>query len=422
MQYRRSVVSQIGCLFLVSILLASLMGGSPARALDPASVNFDLSAFELKYFGRSFDDQSADDRLDRIERMLYGSQQSGSIDQRLSKLLVDLPDLLQNSGSTGGSPSAGGSGQMPYDGAPQPVPYGTSQSGAPQPVPYGAPPVAAPYSSSPAGGEQAAYRPDSNLQGQASQTETADQKDSRTDSHQTVSALERQILGETFETLPLKDRLAKMEQKVFGAAYDAYSTGKRIDILKEYVAQKCGKSDDYLSTPDPAVTCEPGQKALSEQVGALEKKVFDKRYGHDTLSSRIERLESRVFPGQPPQTFSSTIDRVRRLQAAVQPVQAASSSQAPEQNHHEFLQKLGKFIGTAGMVAGQALGSAAMAGSYMGWGGYGYGYGNGFGNYGFPGYGYGYGYGGLPYPHYPYLYQGYGYPNYATTGRVMGVW
>lgn len=74
----------------------------------PSSVNFakldnDLATLERRVFGAAMTDQSSTDRLDSLERSLFGEAQAGSLSERLSKLhtrLDTMPGLSKTTADT----------------------------------------------------------------------------------------------------------------------------------------------------------------------------------------------------------------------------------------------------------------------------------------------------------------------------------
>ena len=65
-----------------------------------------------------------------------------------------------------------------------------------------------------------------------------------------------------------------------------------------------------MPTPAPAL-------GVSQQISMLEKEVFKKAYSNETLLSRLNRLETTVFPQDKPEVNKALPDRVSRLLAAV---------------------------------------------------------------------------------------------------------
>jgi hypothetical protein len=362
---------------------------APAIADDggsSGSTAAQLSTLENRFFFHQYTNESDDKRLDRLERLIFGHTRSGSQQDRLNSLQIAIP-------ADGSSPAANSS---PSDTA--------SSKDRPRPSVPGDPNV---------------------------------------DFYPTVTALENEIEGATYKTLPIQERLVQLETKAFGRPSDSDDLSKRVDALKQYIAEKGGKTEDYLSSSPPTFNSQrPG---MNQQVGSLEQVVLGKTYDRDGLVSRINRLEKTVFPKEPLQTFNPVTARVNRLTEAIYPGSATTSSGAPSplasdaditnddddqlngagttnsstnqySQHddrtpmqsantspkgHPILRNLGTVVGGLGVVAARAVGSLATGMSYPG-----YGYG------GYPGYGGLGGLGGL---------GGYGgYPGYAGMGGLGG--
>ena len=350
---------------------------------DFAKYDGDLSAFEQKLFARTFPNDSVDARLDRIERIVYGSQKSGTVEQRIFRLMLDAPNI----------------------GVVVPAPPLAPAENAAAPM----------YTASDYG------------------------------SYPTVTALEEQILGKANLGLPVQQRIADLEIKAFGQASNDPNMASRIDKLKAYVASK-NSGESYLASDAP-ISSSVDDGSLIAQVGAMEQEVFGKTYTHDTLVSRLDRLDKTVFAGQSEQAFTPITQRINRLMAALQPkitvplnpqtafdkpypyynsryskqnsgpyqtdssyARASSSAndttvddkeKNKDKSGHPVWHKFGEFLAGAGEAAGVALGAAAEGAAMSG---YGYGYGYGYGGYGwgYPGfygggYPFGYGYGPRPF-------------------------
>lgn len=326
-------------------------GASAAKGA--VSVKEQLSSFEDRFFAHTFSDESDSRRLDRIERVVYGSRRSGDVQQRLNRLMMDVPVI-----STSTNPAM--------------------------------PPAAATNQNSNDDDDQDPATPEQAY-----------------NDYPTVTALEEEILGKTYEQLSVQQRLSQLEVKAFGQASSSDDLAARVDRLRQYVASKNGPSENYLQSnaPNFASSLQPG--SLESQVAEMEQEVYGKTYGRDTLMSRLNRLDNTVFAGQPPQTFTPLNIRVNKLWSALEPKfsspQTAYKYQpAPQQDNkddkkkdgHPIWRKIGHFVEGVGMVAGEAAGAAA-AGSMMGYGygGYGWGYPGYFGGLGYYG-------GGWGYPHY----------------------
>jgi hypothetical protein len=194
-----------------------------------------------------------------------------------------------------------------------------------------------------------------------------------------VSAIEKKILGKAYEADPVGQRLARLETQVFGKASGSSDMSDRVDRLKQktgidvtkpppgsdwsedddmfgippqrtanrsdsYSQRDLGSSDDlsmggsyggsslgdlarsgsipsYQSsrsglgthTADPYASV----LGLNQEVTALELEIFGKSYARDPLPARLNRLETTVFPHQPPSTSQPLPDRVQHLLAVI---------------------------------------------------------------------------------------------------------
>jgi len=380
---------------IIAAGLIWLTAGNAAVFADDAgasnSTAAQLSTLENRFFFHQYTNESDDKRLDRLERLIFGHARSGSQQDRLNSLRIAIP--AEDSPSTAGSSRTDSANSSPSD--------TTTEQRRQSTVP----------------------------------------SDPNVDYYPTVTALEEEIESATYKTLPIQERLAQLETKAFGKPSDSNDLSKRVDLLKEYVAQKGSKTEDYLSSSPPTFNSErPG---MNQQIASLEKVVLGKTYDRDGLVSRINRLEKTIFPKQPLQTFSPITTRVNRLTEAIYPAGAApsagavsplasdenegstnytSSEQAQQQTSrgkdryapsdegaptrsanslpkgHPVLRKLGTVVGGLGAVAVGAVGSLATGMSGYGYGMGGYpGYGYGMGSYGMGGYGGLGGLGGYPY-------------------------
>lgn len=332
---------------------AATPAGSAKQGETAASTNEQLSAFEDRFFAHTFADESDSRRLDRIERVVYGSRRSGDVQQRLSRLMMDVP-VITNSTNAALPPAA----------------------------------------------------PSNQDSSSTSAQDDPDTPEQAYNDYPTVTALEEQILGKTYEQLPVQQRLSQMEEKAFGQASSSDDLAGRVDKLRQYVANKNGLNENYLQSSSPSFSqyLQPG--SLESQVGQMEQEVYGKTYGRDTLISRLNRLDNTVFAGQPPQTFTPLAARVNKLWSVLQPKFSAPQTsykfQPPQSKDddkkkegHPVWRKIGHFVEGVGMVAGEAAGAAAGAAAMSSMYVYGY------GGFGYPGY-----FGGMPY------YGGWGYRPY----------
>lgn len=337
------------------VILISLVCSFNISAPAPtnASFNSDLSSLEERFFLHAYSSETAAQRLNRLDELVFGRVRQGSVQQRMTSLLLAVPNVQAQSA--------------------QPSPKKTQQAtDALEP-------------------EQADMA--------NSQPPHSDPAES-TDYYPTVTALEEQIAGQTERSLPVEQRLARLETIAFGKPSTLNDLSERVNLLKQYVSKKNGGNDSYLSSSN-AVGWTQGEAGLAAEVSSMEQEVFGKTYGRDDLTSRLTRLEKIVLPQQPVQTFTPIAFRVNRLMTALNSASAgpisssrASSASGPAQSyypsqnfaassymqqqqpqsamttaqntnqpkHHPLLHKLGVVLGDVG----------GMAARSMMYGGYGY--------------------------------------------------
>ena len=79
--------------YLILILFLALN----FKPLALASVTIDLDTIEKHYFGRSFAQKDINNRLNRIDQLLFGQVQTGSIDEREANILKVYQENIINS-------------------------------------------------------------------------------------------------------------------------------------------------------------------------------------------------------------------------------------------------------------------------------------------------------------------------------------
>lgn len=265
--------------FLLLAVIACLIfaNGGSASAAAGDSFSADLSTLEIKFFSHTYTDETASERLDRLDKLVFGRVRCGSDQARVTSLLMDVPN----------APSAQ-SNPVPEE---QAVPDETTPKSAPlQP-------------------EQPVAVANPTVQSDAGQS---------TDDYPTVTALEQRITGKTETALPLQKRLARLETVAFGKPSTSNDLSERVDQLKQYVRSKYGGDESYLASSNP-VGWTGGISGLEAEVSSMEKEVFGKTYSKDNLNGRLTRLEKNLLPQQPDQSFTPIPARVSRLMTALNP-------------------------------------------------------------------------------------------------------
>lgn len=134
-----------------------------------ASAQFsgDLSSLENKFFHHDFAGDPIQTRLERVERIVYGSAKAGSVQDRITQLLIDVPNLASDNTNTQASQMQQGYNEEPQESV-----------SAPEAV-------------------QGPHKPPS-LKAE-------------------VSSMETQIYGKTYPNDSLNNRVSRLEQTVFAS-------------------------------------------------------------------------------------------------------------------------------------------------------------------------------------------------------------
>ncbi len=189
----------IGCSFLV--LLAFLCSsGKTARAVEAGGLQ-KLAQLEQRYFGHSSDAESADVRVQRLEKLVFGEASSGELDQRVVQILAATAQTAPAESSN----------------------HATSQIATPQD--YSQPDVE----------ETSMVDPDASSQADSS---------AGTDLYPHVTGLEKAILGCSYVGQQLTVRLSRMETKAFGKPSVSTDLSERTEALERYAEKKLHKSSN----------------------------------------------------------------------------------------------------------------------------------------------------------------------------------
>jgi hypothetical protein len=379
-------------------------GGQPETV---STLNPDIASLEKRFFDHTYPNEPLDTRLDRLERMVFGEQKTGSDQARMTALLLAVPAEPAASSSQTASGSTNATGQ-----------------------------------STAATGQTAQQTTPDSDQGDSGASEVAS---GDVGDYPRITQLEQEILGKTFQKEPIQNRLEQLELKAFGKADAKADLSDRTEKLEDYADKHFPQQqrnyadtayDGYPPTtsqyPQPAENgyapiapnpnLLPPNSTLDQKVTWLEQQVFGATYPTQPLLDRVNRLAGTVFPTDSPQRAQSLADQVNSMIGAVelnprrtgpavaeaqpenQPPQyspppfsqypqgqyaaqpdystqynqpqglaGTPTTQAPSQNHgHSFIHGLAHVLGTVGqLAAGQLAGSMMMGG--MGGGGYGYG-------------------------------------------------
>ncbi len=284
MQRTLNYLTKILCLGLISF------GSLPAFALVRLA---DLGPLEVKFFAHQYDKETPPERLDRLERLVFGKVQSGSVEERVAKLskAVDGAGLAIASSSTAtSSRTDAGAGA-------------TSTSASPT--------------------NASSARPSSEA------------KDTSGSSYPRVSELERAVLGKTFSGEPVRQRLSRLETKAYGKPSQIEDLATRVDKLSSYAdvygmqpADNFSKSAQSLRGLADLVDSTPHSRSMGmlDKVSALENSVFGHPTANQALVQRIKTLEASVFGASAGSAGEDMKTRVDQLWARVKPTVEPSKS------------------------------------------------------------------------------------------------
>lgn len=282
-----------------------------------SDINNNLAKLEKKLFQHTYEKDSTEDRLNRLEKFIFGQGGTGSNDERLAALLTAVPnaDTVANDKIDNSSESASNTSDR---------------------------------------------KNSANNSAKDNEDTVSDQS-----KYPAVTAMETKQFGKDYSDQPIKDRLARLEKKILGKVSTSDDLSDRVDNLKKAtgvdIAEKSSSLSDWLEDNDemlkqrqsmiPGNTFNPdvyqdmqkpygptgypfaspyfpdqpalGQPVsiksfgLSQQVTALEHEIFHKAYNHDPLPARLNRLETTVFPDRKPAVEVPLPQRVDDLLAKV---------------------------------------------------------------------------------------------------------
>ncbi len=332
---------------LASLWLIPAWAGEAAGSPDAGRP--ELARLEDRFFHKTYANESLDERVERLEKMVFGEAKQGSASERLSSLGSLFP---------------------PAGGRKVPGPKATDAAGPP---PAG-------RTGQLAGADEAQIAPSSD--------------------YPAVTAIEERIFARSDTGSGIESRIARLEKKLFGAESTQKDLSLRVDRLKKHTGVDIARVapagsdwadedwDEDLGTPFMPQASSPGAsdyttKPLSEsgrsfngqdlgsrlkqafgtpapsgsfsgtygmgngesssppaapsfsrgstdrgvgsptglglgqQVGALESEIFGRSFSKDSLPQRLSRLETTVFPAEKPQVDLPLPNRVQRFTSVI---------------------------------------------------------------------------------------------------------
>ena len=288
---------------ILFVLIMIISVNSQGFAVTPAQ---NLALIENHIFGYESANLSEQERLNNIEKFVYGATQNNSVQDRLANLNSDLGVDVNSNSSTTYAGESDGHNYQDYANEP-------TDSTAQYPV---------------------------------------------------VDNIEEAILQQTYKTENIYKRLDRLEKKVYGKVSTG-SLSERVEKLSTLVSPITPKQqsyDDYMANNDeynyfsPATNGNPmsmsgsnyipetlPSAAKSEVLLSLEQNILGKTYTADSTSRRLSRLEKRMLN----KDFASEPDefRIERLATVAN---AQQSSQTFGES--KLMQHLSTGIQIGGMI------------------------------------------------------------------------
>lgn len=233
----------------------SAPAAKPEKADD---ITREIRGYEHKYFERNFENETDDQRLNRLENFIFGTTNSGDAAHRTAQIVaaIGLPAELQ-------------------------------------------PKVAEPATNRPA----AAYSPGSYG------NQTSGEADQSPGHYPRVTALETAILGQSYQSEPITARLNRMEIKAFGAQSHSSDLSARTDALDQYAEVKLHIKPENALATNPRMQMEgqtPGVAAGN--LGTFEANPFVR--GLRSIASDLNPVNSIAAASRnsPPASSYSSVE------------------------------------------------------------------------------------------------------------------
>lgn len=232
---------------------------APSKVSKNDDITREIRGYEHKYFERNFETESDDQRLNRLENFIFGATNSGDAAHRTAQIIaaVGLPAELK-----------------PTTSSPEPA---TSR-----PTPAFSP-------GSYAGSNQAG----------------SNQPDQSPGHYPRVTALETAILGQSYPTEAIANRLNRMELKAFGAQSQNTDLSARTDALDQYAVVKLHIKPENALATNPRMD---GQvpSAAAGNLGSFESNPFVR--GLRSIASDLNPVNSIAASSQNNASSYSSIE------------------------------------------------------------------------------------------------------------------
>ncbi|HEY9775576.1 MAG TPA: hypothetical protein V6C81_17555 [Planktothrix sp.] len=226
-----------------SLLLAASLTFAFAGCAFAETTDASLERLEQKFFQHTYSKDTQDQRIERIEKMVFGEAKTGPDDQRLANLTKMVPE---NDAADDAPPPPAGS--TTADSTPEQSAPSVPASPKSQAKKTASKPAATKSPSKPAENYEEADKP------------TAPPGTN----YPAVNAIEQKVLGRQYTNDGIETRLSRLETKVFGKPSQSTDLSDRVDALKErsgidIAARPPGGGSEWMEDDDDDITVPPSR-------------------------------------------------------------------------------------------------------------------------------------------------------------------
>lgn len=241
----------------------------------------DLNSLENRFFEHTYPQDTTEDRLTRLEKMVFGEARTGDDQSRLQQLMNAVPaqQTTDNSTQSQTASQTGPDGQSNQSQASN----NGSQSG-----------------------------------GQSDDSDTASGTD-----YPRVTELEKVLLGKTYQGEPIKHRLDQLELKSFGKTHSNEDLADRVDRIAQYADKKFNGNQNSAFYQS-----EPRNGSIEQKVAWLETQIEGQAFPQKPMIERLRPLEKAMFPTDPTDIHASIPEQVNMLMSAVELLHKQQTGQA----------------------------------------------------------------------------------------------
>jgi len=258
-------------IFLILCLIAYCTSPVPVLATTEADY---LSIIEKNLFNTQFQNETITNRLNRIEKTVFGTTSNASSDQRMANLQKALGNIDNKAIKYKNEPNIQSKRII-------------SQS----------------------------KQISSNYNKKLSVQNTKNQYNSDPFvKYPVIDEIESKVLNKNYQQEDIYKRLSRLESTIFDREFNE-PLNERVERLKETVLGTNKNKTALKSTENYDNSHEINPQTINSLLNEMEKQVFNTTYPYDTTDQRLSRLENKIFNDSSPD--DSISDRLERLTAVI---------------------------------------------------------------------------------------------------------